>query len=184
MAGSPPLMATVLKITFEYLTFAYLRQCIIQPRLSCRRLPHVGSQRHLSLIQAIDYRGKLAIIWAAVISGPVLRRLTASFVVEFHAFYLPVGGVSGKARRHTRVVVRFGARHLCSMSGASNESTKAQTLVRELLAQGIEIKIYSCGLVNVIDLLMNHKQRQDGPTQRHFPVRNGFPGHTIRANVS
>ena len=119
-----------------------------------------------------------------VILGLVLYRLTASFIVEFHASYLPVRRVGGKARIPTRVVIHLGARHLCSMAGAGNESTKAQTLVRESLAQGIEIKIYSCGLVNVIGLLMNHKQRQDGPTQRHFPVRNCFPEHTIRSNVS
>ena len=152
MAGNPQLMATVLKNTFEY-----LRQCIIQPRLACRLLPYVGSPRHLSLMQSIEYRGKLAITWAALSSAPVLRRPTTSFVMEVHAFYLLVGGVGGKARSLVRLLVRPGARHLCSMFGASNECTKAQMLVRELLAQGIEIEIYSCDLVNIIDLLKNHK---------------------------
>lgn len=55
------------------------------------------------------------------------------------------------------------------MSKSGDRSTDAQKLIRELLAQGIAIKMYRCDITNMFDLTENHKDYV-GQSVCRFPM--------------
>ncbi|KAL8830784.1 MAG: hypothetical protein Q9191_001239 [Dirinaria sp. TL-2023a] len=152
MVGNPLLLAKIMNGAFDY-----VRQGVTRPVSPINVYPVSEIENAFRLMQTGKHQGKIAISWAGSGAVPVLRRPKTSVALNPDASYLLVGGLGGIGRSLAHLLVRLGARYLCFISRSGAKSREAQTLVRELEALGVKIRVYSCDIVHMKDLAKTFK---------------------------
>lgn len=107
------------------------------------------------IMQQGKHRGKIVLSFTEEDreKAYVLCKARDSLKLDPHATYLFVGGLGGLGRSLAREFVSSGARHLAFFSRSGATNPEAETLIRELTAQGAQVKVFSGDIANKVSFL-------------------------------
>lgn len=157
-----------------------IRGGAVSPALNIISFGMAEVQDALRTMQAGKHMGKVVVMHQPSEMVKVIPRDTSHTLFRADSSYLLVGGLGGLGRAIASWMVRCGAKNLIFASRSGLAKQSAQTLVKDLEAQGTRIEVFNCDVSQVEqldDLLARSAETMPpirGVIQAAMVIRNSF----------